>query len=119
MEEKERRKNIRVNSLNLLDMTVTEDEIIVNQGMGRTLNVSESGILLETHFLIPPKNSLTLAVAVGNDLIHLKGTSIHSKPVNDKTFTTGIQFVEIDQPALQVIQKLIDVFKRQTAKYSP
>jgi hypothetical protein len=119
MEEIERRINIRVNSLNLLEITVTEDEIIVNQGMGRTLNVSESGILLENHFLIPPRNSLTLAVTIGNDLIYLKGVSIHSKSVNNKTFATGIQFVDTDQPALQVIRKLIDVFKRQTAKSSP
>jgi len=119
MKEIERRKNIRVSSLNLLDLTVTEDEIIVNQGMGRTLNVSESGILLETHFQIPVKSALTLAVAIGNDLIYINANAIHSAPKDEKIFTTGIQYMDIDQSALQVIRKLIEVFQRQTAKPSP
>jgi len=119
MKEIERRKKIRVSSLNLLDLTVTENRISVNQGMGRTLNLSESGILLETHFLIPLKSSVTLAVAIENDLIHISGVAIHSEPGNDKTFTTGIQFVDIDRSALQVIRKLTEVFQKQTAKPSP
>lgn len=119
MKEIERRKNIRVSSLNLLDLTITQNEIVVNQGMGRTLNVSESGILLETHFLIPLKSTLTLAVAIGNDLIYISGITVHSKPGHDKTFTTGIQFVDIDPPALQVIRKLVEILQEQTAKPSP
>ena len=115
MKKIERRKNIRVNSLNLLDITVTENEIIVNQGLGRTLNVSESGILLETHFSVELKSSLTLAIAIENDVIHINGITIHSGPGNNKMFTTGIQFIDLDQSALQVIRKLIEVFQKQTA----
>ena len=48
MTTKEKRKHYRVDSLNLLSYTCQDEEgNLVKHGMGRTLNVSESGILLK------------------------------------------------------------------------
>ena len=52
MNTNEKRKHPRVNALNLSYICLDEDQQVIKQGMGRTLNVSESGILLETHFPI-------------------------------------------------------------------
>ncbi len=113
MKPKERRKDMRIDSINLLDITVTEDQIAVNQGMGRTLNISESGILLETHFSVDLNSSLGLDIAIENHLIHLTGNVIHCEPSQDKKFKIGLQYLDIDQSALQVIRKLIKIFRQQ------
>ena len=52
MTSENKRKHERIQSLNLSYICLDEDNNIVKQGMGRTLNISESGILLETHFPI-------------------------------------------------------------------
>jgi hypothetical protein len=50
MTSENKRKHERIQSLNLSYICLDEDANIIKQGMGRTLNISESGILLETHF---------------------------------------------------------------------
>ena len=51
-----KRKHARYDSLNLLTyVCVDSDGKEWNQGMGRTLNISESGLQLETHEPIDPQ----------------------------------------------------------------
>jgi hypothetical protein len=44
MDTQEKRKHARFNSLNLSYVCLDENNQVIKQGMGRTLNVSESGI---------------------------------------------------------------------------
>ncbi len=121
MTREERRKAVRIDSLNLLKVSVDKNDIAVNQGMGRTLNISESGILLETYFEIDLDSSLSLTVAIGDDLISINGKVLHCTAGNDGMFKTGVQFFGIDQSACQVIRKLVQLFREQkneTAKVS-
>jgi len=111
MINKERRKYIRINSLNLLDISVVENQIVVNQGIGRTLNVSESGILLETHFSVDLTSSLLLTIAIENDLITINGKVAYCKLGKNEMYETGVQFLDMDESAMQVIGKLVKSFK--------
>ena len=48
--EKERRRHPRFESLNLISYVVyDETDNAVRQGMGRTLNISKTGICLDTY----------------------------------------------------------------------
>jgi len=50
MSDSERRRYIRPESLNLLDYIVVDEQGVQSEySMGRTLNISIGGILMETH----------------------------------------------------------------------
>jgi len=72
MTTREKRKHTRINSLNLSYVCLDENNQIFKQGMGRTLNVSESGILLETHFPIDDQYIVRLILGLEEDLVEIK-----------------------------------------------
>ena len=110
----DKRQHPRIDSLNLISyVCIDENNIDVMQGMGRTLNVSEGGILLETHIQIDLKYTLSLTIGLEEDLIEIKGEVAHSKPGKDDNFETGVQFIEKDEEALRVLNKYIKAFKEQ------
>jgi hypothetical protein len=93
---------------------VDENENIVMQGVGRTLNFSESGVLLETHVAIDPKHAVSLFIAMGKDLVDVKGRVIHTSPKEDGKYNTGIAFVENTEAAQQIIKESVAVFQNKT-----
>ena len=114
MEINERRHHPRVNSLNLISYScMDETESVVAQGMGRTLNVSEDGILLETHVSIDPKYKIELAIGLEDELINIKGSIIFSAPGKGDKFEAGIEFVETDDVTIEILKKYIKVFSKQ------
>lgn len=110
----EKRHYPRINALNLISYTcIDETENVVAQGMGRTLNVSEDGILLETHVSIDPKCTVELAIGLEDELINIKGNIIHSAPGKDEKFEAGIEFVDTDDAATKILKKYIKIFSEQ------
>lgn len=114
METSEKRQHPRINALNLIYYNcIDATESIVAQGMGRTLNVSEDGILLETHVSIDPKHAIELAIGLEDELINIKGSIIYSTPGKDEKFEAGIEFVETDDATIEILKKYIEVFSEQ------
>lgn len=113
MSTEERRKKTRVDSLNLLEVSFGENETDANQGMGRTLNVSESGILLETYFPVDLKSALSLTIAIENELVHLNGKVIRHKAGKEGMFETAVEFIDADESAVQSVRKLVELFEKQ------
>ena len=60
----EKRRHIRIDSENLSHVAVEGGEGPVNEGIGKTLNISESGILLETHFTMESGQGVDLTLAI-------------------------------------------------------
>jgi hypothetical protein len=82
----DRRRLPRFRSLNLLSyVCVDENKQVVKHGMGRTLDVSEHGILLETHAPIDSQYTLSLAIGLEEDLM----TDINGKVVYSKANDVG------------------------------
>jgi len=102
-----KRKHERIHSLNLSYICLDEDENVVKQGMGRTLNISESGILLETHFPVEPNHVVQLTISLEEDLLDLKGKPVHVRPSGKGKYEVGIQFVELDQNASDLLKKFV------------
>ena len=109
----ERRKHIRIHSLNLAYICLDEKEENLKQGMGRTLNVSEAGLLLETHFPLEPKQILSLTIGLEEDLVEIKGRVIYSRTGLRGKFETGIRFLEIDETADRILNKYVNAFREQ------
>ena len=113
MTTKNQRKAVRINSLNLSYVGIDENNVTIKQTIGRTLNVSENGILLETHFSIDSKQIVSLSLALQDELINVKGEVVYSRPGEDDKFETGIKFVEVDESSQSILKKYIHAFKEK------
>ena len=116
MTTQEKRKHARVTSLNLSYVCLDEKDKIVKQGMGRTLNVSESGILLETHFPIDKSHMVTLTLGLEEELVDIKGRPVHTRTNDEGKYEVGIQFFETDKKARRSLKKFVAAFGEQSAK---
>lgn len=112
----EKRKHMRVNALNLSHVAVDDKETIVKQAIGRTLNVSESGILLETHFPIESDQNVELTLGFEENLVNLKGKVIHLLNGETGKFEMGIQFTDMEEQAAEVIKDFIERFRKLKKK---
>ncbi len=114
MLEEERRKHTRMDSLNLVSyVCVDENNQVLSQGMGRTLNVTEGGILLETHAPVEQQHIVLVTVGLKDDLVDIKGKVIHHRKGEGGEFNTGIEFIETDASALRTLKDFIVAFKKQ------
>ncbi len=111
-----KRRHIRIDSLNLSHITVSEEGVVVYQGMGRTLNVSESGILLETKYQLPAGDKLLVSIGLGDDLMELNGQAVFSKETGPGMNETGIEFFDIDESALPMLRAFIQTFQSKLEK---
>ena len=109
MTSENKRKHERIQSLNLSYICLDEEENIIKQGMGRTLNISESGILLETHFPIESQHVVQLTISLEEDLLDLKGKPVHIHSREEGKYEIGIQFIDLDQHSAALLKKFISV----------
>ena len=111
MSGKELRKSARVKSLNLLDYVMLDiNGKPVQRGMARTLNVSEVGLLLETHVPLALDQGVIITIELDEDLVELKGRVVHAGPSEEQKFRAGVEFLEIDEPGRRIFHKYIAAF---------
>jgi len=110
----EKRKNARIGSHNLLNYTCLDgNNVEVQQGMGRTLDISEGGIRMETHVPVDPAHIVSFTMAVEDDLMEINGKVAHSEERGDGKFETGIHFTDLDGTKLQFLKQFIVLFREQ------
>ena len=107
MTSEDKRKHERIQSLNLSYVCLDQDNNVVKQAMGRTLNISESGILLETHFAIEADHTVLLTVSLAENLLDITGKPIHTRLNEDGKYEVGIEFTEIDQDSIKILKQFI------------
>lgn len=109
----DKRKHARFESLNLSYLCLDEDDNIIKQGMGRTLNISESGILLEAYFPIDTSYKILLTIGLEEKLVDLKGRLAHSRPTDKGKHEVGIEFVDLDGNARQTLKDFISSIEKE------
>lgn len=107
----EQRKNPRYDSLNLSYVCEDAQGVVLYEGMGRTLNISENGILLETTSENSLDNTLTLEIALKDDLINLRGRVIRCHQAENGLYQTGVEFTELDETDLELLKQFITLFE--------
>jgi len=113
----EKRKSTRIPSINLLHYTCRDASgNAVTQGMGKTLNVSEHGMLLETHVLFGADRQLSLAIALEDDLMAFTGTIVHTDPMGEDRYTYGIRFDALDETKRLFLKQYMQLLEREDAK---
>lgn len=110
----EKRRHPRIDSLSLLSYAGRDENgVMVEQGMGRTVNVNEGGILLETHAPIDPQYVVFLAIGLEDELIEVNGKVVHQNVDEDGMFKTGIRFMQTGADTLRILRKFIKAFEKQ------
>ena len=114
MTKDDQRKHPRFRSLSLLAyVCIDENQDVVRQGMGRTLDVSEGGILLETHAPIALQHTISLTIGLEDDVTEIDGRAVYSRPGAPGKYQSGITFYENNEAGLRVLRKYIKAFAEQ------
>ncbi len=110
----EKRLHFRIDSLSLLSYVGRDENgVVVEQGMGRTLNVNEGGILLETNAPIDPQYVVVLTIGLEDDLIEVNGKVVHQSVDENGKFKTGIRFMKTEADTLRILREFIKAFEKQ------
>lgn len=111
MKSTEHRHFIRKNALHLLDYLVIDQHgIQTTYSMGRTLDVSENGLKLETTQPISKGDTLLITVGVEDDLVDLRGEVVHTE-ILDSQYITGLEFQDISIEGRRIFKKYAEAFR--------
>ncbi len=113
----EKRKHSRVDSIYLLNyVNLDENDEELMQGMGRTINVSESGIMLETHVAFNESDTIDIVVGLKEDMVTIRGKVVFTRTAETGRYQSGIQFLSIEDSSLATLRLYIDAFNALAAK---
>lgn len=107
----DQRRSERKDTLNFLDIEhVAYEGEVLNQGMGRTLDVSSVGLKLETHIPLQVGESLRVSIGLDDDVVELQGRIVHVAEVGDETYHAGVEFVGLDSEGERVLTGYLEAF---------
>lgn len=102
------RKNQRVGKLLFAELTpFTEGGAQGTPSMGRTLNLSEGGILMELPATMPFEIPLNVSLGIEDDVARVKGKLAHYHKRDDGTIEIGVEFDGPAEKELMIIRKVI------------
>jgi hypothetical protein len=91
----DRRRSPRVRSLRLVTLEpIGAEAKEVPIDVGRTLDVSGTGVRVETTRELAPGQDLELQIAAGDRLVSARGRTVHAEPAGG-LWVIGIAWVEI------------------------
>ena len=117
MEDLSRRKFERSSTLNLVDYVILgEDGRHLSRGMGRTRNVSEGGLLLETHRPLTEGQVVLITLGLKDDTVQLRGRVMHQEapasPSEETRYCAGIKFTAVNKQGIEVLKRYILALKK-------
>ena len=93
----EKRKSPRIGSINLSYICLDKDNNVIQQAMARTLNISERGFLIETHFPVKKEYTMMASIGIEDNTIDIKGKIIHCQPLGDGKYIAGVEIMLIKE----------------------
>jgi hypothetical protein len=91
VEKPERRKTIRVCSLNFINIEPGKENPVIH-GLGRTLELNLEGATIELADKLPIGAIIEMELAMGNVITALKGKVMNVHPAESGLYRVGIQF---------------------------
>lgn len=111
----EQRRAERRDAMTLLDYEIVSPEGETSgRGVACTLNVSTTGLLLETGQFFEVGQLLRITLELKEELVQLTGRVAHSAPIDDNLCSTGIQFVEFAEVDRRIFQNYFEALKHPT-----
>lgn len=96
MNTEDHRKHPRFDSINLSYICLDESEAVVHQAMARTINISDGGILMETHFEMKKGYTLIASVGLKDETVDVKGRVVHVQSASEGKYVAGIEITSIE-----------------------
>ncbi len=81
-----------------------EEGEVSDELIGRTLNISRGGVLMELEKPLPLLSELTISIAFGNNVIKAGGKIIRLALNEHGKIDTAVQFFDIDEESLRIIE---------------
>jgi c-di-GMP-binding flagellar brake protein YcgR len=117
MNQKERRKHPRVPTSNIVSyVCIDANGKPIAEGMGKTVDISQGGALLETGRPIESEYILMLSIDLEKKVVETKGRVAHSRSNGDSTYLTGIKFEGTPDEVTTVIRNLVIDYHRRRLK---
>ena len=101
----------RIGTVNLISyVCIDSSGRAIDQGMGQALNISQTGILLETLDPIETSHLSLMSFDLNNELMEIRGRVIHCIAKTPEKFNTGIEFIGNQDDIVQFVSKMIRVY---------
>lgn len=98
----------RVNRLKLTAVELFGELGELEEGaIGRTMNISEGGMLLEMVKPLPLLAKVSLSVGVGDIVAQMEGEVVHLRKNEEGRIETGIQFSGVTEETREIIRNLL------------
>lgn len=118
MSIEEKRKHPRTKTKNLVSYVGVDGHgNEKEQGMGKAIDISIGGILIETHFPVVSKDIMLTATGIKGELINVAGKVVLNRTEDSGMFRVGIQFLEDNETTRLFIMSLIKAFSKQKTKH--
>ena len=103
--ERPKSRHKRLETLNLVSLSHKDpDGRIDMETVGRTLDLSEGGILLECSQAVPSENrEVEVILGIRENVIKVKGEIVHMRELEEGNFGLGIAFRDISESDALII----------------
>ena len=109
----EKRKHPRVDINNLVSYRCMDDNgNETKEGRGKSVNISQGGILIETYDPFEWQDILLLSIDIEDELVSIKGKVIYCNAANFGKFRTGIQFLETNEKIVTFVEGLLETYSK-------
>ena len=109
----EKRKHPRVDITNLVSYRCKDGSgIQIREGRGKSINISQGGILIETHDPFEWQDILLLSIDIEDEPVSIKGKVIYCNAANLGKYRTGIQFIEINEKIITFVEGLLETYSK-------
>ncbi|MDY0132529.1 MAG: PilZ domain-containing protein [Desulforegulaceae bacterium] len=88
------------------------DKTLKQQGMGKTINISEGGILLETHEKLIDDQLISLSLGLNNETVDLEAKLVHFTKNKEGLYHSGLSFIIDSIKKTEAIKKYITIFEQ-------
>jgi hypothetical protein len=114
MATRNQRKHPRVPTSNLIAFNLYDDSgTLLNHSMARALDISQSGIRIETAHMIASDRISLMSADIRNKLVEIKGRVVYSRDNGADRYETGISFEGTETENVEFAKQLVKVFHRR------
>ena len=86
--------------------------IQTREGRGKSINISQGGILIETQDPFEWQDILLLSIDIEDESVSIKGKVIYCNAANFGKFRTGIQFLETNKKIISFVERLLETYSK-------
>jgi predicted Zn finger-like uncharacterized protein len=113
-DQSDRRKHKRIETRNLISyLSYDKTGQLIYQGLGKALDISDGGMLLETPDPLESGLISLTATDVDNNLIEIDGSVVNCKESSSGRYQSGIAFIGTDTQVTLFVTELIKQYKSQ------